>query len=150
MDLDFLLGAKTAFETSMTAIFNHKQLRAAEILDKQNNEQENSSPSILNTEKSSTDEIKDFEESLQTSDEKKVEERSTISNDSSVYKATSSAEKSALGSEQSNSESFEASKEAIEEKNDIKAKLKDLNNDVTFVPDLEGARSNDLPLKRCE
>jgi hypothetical protein len=141
MDLDFLLGAKTAFETSMTAIFNHKQLRAAEILEKQIKEQESSTSSNINTEKSSTDEIKIFEESLQTSDEKRVEEGSTISNDTSVDEATSSGTKSVLGSEQINSESSEALKRAIEDKKDVKAELKDLNNDVKFVPDLEGALS---------
>lgn len=141
MEVDFLVGAKTAFETSMTAIFNHKQLRAAAILEKQIEEQDNPTPCINTTEKPSIDEIKNFEQSLRTASESKVEEGSTISEDASADKATASGAKSAVDSEQNNFESSEALRKALEEKNDIKAELKDLNNDVQFVPDLAGAQS---------
>ena len=143
MELDFILGAKTAFETSMMAIFNHKQLRAAEILAKQMEDQENASSSVIIAEKPSTDEIMNFEKSLEaTNDEKKIEDGSTISNTAaSVDKISATEVKSASSSEHSTSESSDALRQAIEAKKDEAAELKDLNNDVKFVPDLEGGLS---------
>lgn len=141
VELDFLIGAKAAFELSMTAIFNHRQLRAAEILEKQMKGQGNSTPTIATratTNDPSTDEIKNFEDSLLTSDEKKVEEGNTIYEHTSVDKATSSGAKSALGTEDMTSDSAESTRQALQVEKDIKADLKDLNNDVKYAPDLEG------------
>jgi hypothetical protein len=38
MEVDFIMGAKAAFETSMGAIFNHKKLLAIQILNNKNKE----------------------------------------------------------------------------------------------------------------
>lgn len=140
-ELDFLIGVQAAFEFSTTAIFNHRQLRAAEIIEKQMKGYGNSTPTIpttATTKDPSTDEIKNFEDSLLTADEKKVEEGSTIYEHTSVDKATSSGAKSALGTEKMTSDSTESTRQALQAEKDMKADIKDLNNDVKYVPDLKG------------
>ena len=113
---DFHVGAHAAFKLAMTSIFNHKQIRAAEILENQSKESKVHSVSSHSSENRATGD--------------KVEDA-----------ASSSAIPVAEANESTNAtntESTEALREKIEAAKDAQADLDDLNNDVKFVPDLEG------------
>ena len=116
MDGDFPVGAQTAFKLAMTSIFNHKQIRAAEILENQSKESQNPSESIpIIKNIASVDKV----EGTASSDVIPVQERNENAN-------------------AADPESTEALRQKIEAAKDAKATLDDLNNDVKFVPDLEG------------
>lgn len=116
MDGDFPVGAQTAFKLAMTSIFNHKQIRAAEILENQSKESQNPSESIpISANTASVDKV----EGAASSDAIPVQERNEDAN-------------------AADPESAEALRQKIEAAKDAKATLDDLNNDVKFVPDLEG------------
>lgn len=137
MEMDFILGAKTAFESSVTAIFNHKQIRAAQLLSDQ--------IEVENTDTTSTviDPIKeDSENTSATHHGVKVSENKADSSSSHQDASSSSVSSTFVGTMpilDSDPESMEALKEKLEAKKDRDAVLKDLNNDVKFVPNLEGS-----------
>jgi hypothetical protein len=97
----------------MTSIFNHKQILAAEILEKQTKESQAPSDDIQNN-----------------------------ANTAAGGTAEEAVLRGAIPIDESNNasdpESTEALRQKIQAAKDAKAALDDLCNDVKFVPDLEG------------
>ena len=102
----------------MTSIFNHKQIRAAEILENQSKESKVPSESIHSIENVNAG--------------VKGEGGAASSNSTPVTEINEDTNAS-------DPESTEALRQQIEAAKDVKATLDDLNNDVKFVPDLEGS-----------
>ena len=125
MEYDFILGAKTAFESSVKAIFDHKQIRAAQLLSDQ-----------IEAEKADKIAAVASEESKSAC----ISGDATVVGGDKVVSPLSSEDKSAgtVPFADSDPESAEALRERIEAKKDRDAVLKDLNNDAKFVPNLEG------------
>lgn len=134
--MDFLLGVQQAFQSSVTAIFNHKQIRAAELLAKQINREESG-------ENSPSDEVARFTETLEknaVTEEKQNTVNSATVKSGDVASSGAAADFSIppISATESVEENEESKKKKIADLNEEKQDLKDLNNDAHFVPDLSG------------
>ena len=129
MEYDFILGAKTAFESSVKAIFDHKQIRAAQLLSDQIEAEKTDKIAAVADGKS--EESKGASSSAHATISEGKEAGSGRSEDASPSSST-------MPIVDSDPESAEALKQKIEAKKDRDAVMKDLNEDAKFVPNLEG------------
>ena len=129
MEYDFILGAKTAFESSVKAIFDHKQIRAAQLLSDQIEAEKTDKIAAVADGKSEESKSANFSAHATISEGKEV--GSDCSEDASPSSST-------VPIVDSDPESAEALKQKIEAKKDRDAVMKDLNEDAKFVPNLEG------------
>ena len=129
MEYDFILGAKTAFESSVRAIFDHKQIRAAQLLSDQIEAgKTDKMPAVAGE---TSEECKSASLSDHATLAKGENVGSSCSGDASPSSVT-------MPIVDSDPESADSLKEKIEAKKDRDAVMKDLNEDAKFVPNLEG------------
>mmetsp|Transcript_34812 Transcript_34812/g.33122 ORF Transcript_34812/g.33122 Transcript_34812/m.33122 type:complete len:413 (-) Transcript_34812:84-1322(-) len=143
MEVDFIMGAKAAFETSMTAIFNHKKLLAIQILNNKNKENMDERHSHIRSSEASSinkkvvDDINKSENN-ETKFLNKFEEREALHDD---LEPPDNKGDDGVDRGRKMSDGVEGSREMSDEKKinpDDRDDLDDLIKGIAFVPDLTG------------